>query len=253
MYARFGRVSVRDLWEKKDIGVFTGRFVAQNLPQHGSMMLAVTPRLKHDDGASASASATSAGDCQTPMDCSLAGACSEVTKTCACDSGYTGRFCERLREGKTHLIWPPQAGMPWAAGWGASVRKDPGPGPERWHAWVDVICQANQTGVDQPARYVTCYHTQGTNVVHLTAPEATGPYSFADVSLGAETNNPHAVIRKAGGKDEYLLFHTNDNKPQPDIATCTGVPSPRRDCHFAAPPSTLSSCINSGEERAPAK
>jgi alpha-galactosidase len=35
--------SVRDLWEKKDLGVFTGRFVTQDLPQHGSMMLAVTP------------------------------------------------------------------------------------------------------------------------------------------------------------------------------------------------------------------
>ena len=45
-------------------------------------------------------------DCQTSMDCSLAGACSEATKTCACDSEYTGRFCERLREGKTRLIWP---------------------------------------------------------------------------------------------------------------------------------------------------
>ena len=37
------RATVRDLWEKKDLGTFTGRFVAQGLPQHGSMMLSVTP------------------------------------------------------------------------------------------------------------------------------------------------------------------------------------------------------------------
>eukprot|EP01043_Picozoa_sp_COSAG02_P013584 COSAG02_NODE_546_length_20497_cov_41.264095_15_plen_135_part_00 len=35
--------TVRDLWEKKDLGTFTGRFVAQDLPQHGSMMVAITP------------------------------------------------------------------------------------------------------------------------------------------------------------------------------------------------------------------
>ena len=78
--------------------------------------------------------------------------------------------------------------MPWGAGWGASVRKEPG--AEKWHAWVDVICQANKTGAGLPARYVTCYHTQGTNIVHLTADAAIGPYTYADVSTGAETNNP---------------------------------------------------------------
>ena len=135
---------------------------------------------------------TEAADCTHDLDCSLAGAC--TAGACVCDEGYRGRFCERLREGRTHLLWPPQAGMPWSAGWGASVRRDP-EFPDQWHAWVDVICQANRTAEAQPARYVTCYHTQGTNVVHLTAPNATGPYSFADVSLGAETNNPHMVIR----------------------------------------------------------
>ena len=34
--------SVRDLWARKDLGVFTGRFEALNIPPHGSMMLAVT-------------------------------------------------------------------------------------------------------------------------------------------------------------------------------------------------------------------
>ena len=37
------RASVRDLWAKKDLGVFTGRFVAADLPQHGSMMVAIAP------------------------------------------------------------------------------------------------------------------------------------------------------------------------------------------------------------------
>eukprot|EP01045_Picozoa_sp_COSAG04_P010348 COSAG04_NODE_631_length_11736_cov_11.237690_7_plen_157_part_00 len=42
-----------------------------------------------------------------------------------------------------------------------------------------------------------------------------------------------------GGRpgDPYLLFHTNDNKPHPDIATCTGVPG-------SAPfRGTLSPCV----------
>jgi hypothetical protein len=164
--------------------------------------------------------AGAAAGCADEMDCSLNGACK--AGACACDPGYIGAHCERLNEGRTHLLWPPQAGMPWSAGWGASVRQEPGGG--QWHAWVDVICQANQTGPALPARYVTCYHTQGTNVVHLTAAAATGPYAFADVSLGAETNNPHTVVRPVPGPDQYLLFHTNDNKPRPDIATCTGVP-----------------------------
>ena len=37
------RASVRDLWEKTELGVFTGRFVAADLPQHGSMMVAIAP------------------------------------------------------------------------------------------------------------------------------------------------------------------------------------------------------------------
>ena len=177
-----------------------------------------------------------AADCADEMDCSLAGAC--TAGACVCDKGYTGRFCERLREGRSHLLWPPEADMPWSAGWGASVRRDPS-APDKWHAFVDTICQANRTAAGQPARYVTCYHTQGTNIVHLVSERATGPYSFADVSLGAETNNPHAVIRSqrtipsaAKSADQsdsptWLLFHTNDNKPHPDIATCTGVPDSR--------------------------
>ena len=172
--------------------------------------------------ATSSTAAAAATDCATAGDCSLAGSC--TNGACVCDKGYTGRFCERLREGRTHLLWPPQAGMPWSAGWGASVRRDPSD-PGLWHAWVDVICQANRTAEAQPARYVTCYHTQGTNIVHLTASEATGPYSFADVSLGAETNNPHTVVRPSKTQPTWLLFHTNDNKPHPDIATCTGVPN----------------------------
>ncbi len=177
-----------------------------------------------------------AADCSDEADCSLAGAC--TAGTCVCDKGYTGRFCERLREGRTHLLWPPQSDMPWSAGWGASVRRDPS-APDKWHAFVDTICQANRTAAGQPARYVTCYHTQGTNIVHLVSTKATGPYSFADVSLGAETNNPHAVIRSNANSavagtpghhtnaSTWLLFHTNDNKPHPDIATCTGVPDSR--------------------------
>ena len=34
--------TVRDLWERKDVGQFTGRFTAKDIPPHGSMMLAVT-------------------------------------------------------------------------------------------------------------------------------------------------------------------------------------------------------------------
>ncbi len=178
-----------------------------------------------------------AADCTDEVDCSLAGAC--TAGACECDKGYTGRFCERLREGRTHLVWPPQSDMPWSAGWGASVRRDPN-APGKWHAFVDTICQANRTAAGQPARYVTCYHTQGTNIVHLVSDKATGPYSFADVSLGAETNNPHAIIRSKrtnpraadprghhSDASTWLLFHTNDNKPHPDIATCTGIQDSR--------------------------
>ena len=83
-----------------------------------------------------------AADCTDEVDCSLAGAC--TAGACECDKGYTGRFCERLREGRTHLVWPPQSDMPWSAGWGASVRRDPN-APGKWHAFVDTICQANRT------------------------------------------------------------------------------------------------------------
>ena len=72
---------------------------------------------------------------------------------------------------------------------------------------------------------MTCYHTQGTNIVHLTSQTALGPYSFADVALGAETNNPHVTILGDGNSRKWVLVHTNDNKPVPQIASCSGVPS----------------------------
>jgi alpha-galactosidase len=37
------KASVRDLWQRKELGEFTDRFVARDVPPHGSMMLAVTP------------------------------------------------------------------------------------------------------------------------------------------------------------------------------------------------------------------
>lgn len=68
---------------------------------------------------------------------------------------------------------------------------------------------------------MTCYHTQGTDIVHATAKTPIGPFTFSDVALAAETNNPHVDINERG---EWILFHTNDNKPNADIATCTGQP-----------------------------
>lgn len=71
----------------------------------------------------------------------------------------------------------------------------------------------------QSGPYITCYHTQGTQIVHSTSKSVTGPYSFADVTLGAETNNPHMVRNSKG---TYLLFHLNDNMENPEIPSCTG-------------------------------
>eukprot|EP01052_Picozoa_sp_SAG31_P019053 SAG31_NODE_1375_length_8594_cov_2.810477_3_plen_428_part_00 len=159
--------------------------------------------------------------CLDEADCSLHGEC--AAGICECDAGFVGQACERLNEGRTYLLWPPLADMPWSAGWGASLVYDQAHGGQ-WHAWVDTICQANRTAAaGMPARYVTCYHTQGTNIVHLTADKPIGPYKFSDVSLGAETNNPHVAVDVAAGKTpRYYLFHANDNKPDPMIATCTG-------------------------------
>ena len=36
-------VAVRDLWAQRELGEFVGRFVAEEVPPHGSMMLALTP------------------------------------------------------------------------------------------------------------------------------------------------------------------------------------------------------------------
>ena len=88
----------------------------------------------------ASESALVGQQCVDDMDCSLQGSC--ASGSCSCDPGFAGDHCERFNEGKSHLLWPPQAGMPWAAGWGASVRRDPVDG--RWHAFASVICQANR-------------------------------------------------------------------------------------------------------------
>jgi len=41
-----GRQKVRDLWQRKDLGRYAGSFTAENLPQHGSMLLKVGSRGK---------------------------------------------------------------------------------------------------------------------------------------------------------------------------------------------------------------
>lgn len=67
--------------------------------------------------------------------------------------------------------------------------------------------------------YITCYHTQGTQLVHSTSKSITGPYAYSDIAMGPETNNPH-IVRTSKG--EYLLYHLNDNVVQPPIPACTG-------------------------------
>jgi hypothetical protein len=37
------RASVRDLWGRADLGVFTGGFTARGLAPHASMLITVTP------------------------------------------------------------------------------------------------------------------------------------------------------------------------------------------------------------------
>jgi hypothetical protein len=79
------------------------------------------------------------------------------------------------------------------------------------------------TVVDQMApngTYMTCYHTQATQIVHATAADVIGPYDFSDVAIGPEANCPHAVHT---GNGSFAIFHNNDNTVDLPLLTCTGV------------------------------
>lgn len=58
--------SVRDLWARKELGKFTGKFTAHNLLPHGSMMLAVTPHIDQPAAAVSAAKLHDSGAMPTP-------------------------------------------------------------------------------------------------------------------------------------------------------------------------------------------
>ena len=68
--------------------------------------------------------------------------------------------------------------------------------------------------------YLTCFHTQGTQIIHATSGNITGPYTLRDTATIPETNNPH-VVRLSTGK--YLLYHLNDDRRVPELPACTGA------------------------------
>eukprot|EP01127_Copromyxa_protea_P008047 TRINITY_DN1835_c0_g1_i2.p1 TRINITY_DN1835_c0_g1~~TRINITY_DN1835_c0_g1_i2.p1 ORF type:complete len:232 (+),score=18.63 TRINITY_DN1835_c0_g1_i2:47-742(+) len=147
-------------------------------------------------------------DCTDALDCQLNGRC--VQGRCLCDKGWRGKQCHQLREGLSWVLWPGDEAQPESASWGATIIEEDG----LYHMWTDTIFQKEKDGP-----YITCYHTQGTQIIHSTSKTITGPYIFQDIALPPETNNPHVVKTSSG---EYLLYHLNDNVAALPIPACTG-------------------------------
>ena len=153
---------------------------------------------------------TALSACTTPVDCQNNGDC--VANSCLCDPGWTGSQCSSLKEGRSWVLWPQTEAQPITAGWGASILQG---GDGLFHMYATVVNQMAPNGT-----YMTCYHTQATQVVHATAANVFGPYEFSDIAIGPEANCPHVVRTGPAG---IAIFHNNDNAVELPLLSCTGT------------------------------
>ena len=141
-------------------------------------------------------SAVSAWSCETDLDCSLNGACSDAG-VCDCDAPWTGRACGVLKRhpglnDSAHPLGCAYGCSPNVTSWGASiVRGDEA--PPKYHMFVAEVAQGMY------------YWGNQSSCVHAVASSPAGPFVRADVVLGAECHGPVAIRDPSDGA--WLLFH----------------------------------------------
>ena len=120
---------------------------------------------------------------------------------CVCDPGWSGAKCSALAVAPSYVLWPqlsdgdPRTHDAPSLSWGGSVLQDKA--TKRWHGWFNAGCQT-------PTSFM---HTYLTGAVHGVADRPEGPFSFVDVSVPGELENPMAVSDGEGGVLIAYLDH----------------------------------------------
>ena len=142
--------------------------------------------------------------CGSGADCSLNGVCSP-SGSCACDPGWAGPRCAKLKLAPAAPGGIYGFGTPFATtSWGGNAIWDNE--TALWHLFVTDIGGAN-CGLHG--------WSGGSTVAHATSKKILGPYTRQDTALTHEAHNPQ-VIRLSDGK--WYVWH---------IGTANGKGSPR--------------------------
>lgn len=150
--------------------------------------------------------------CNTDLDCSLNGICGSDS-ICQCDTPWSGTACDLLDVMPTI----PESGYNGTAvnmsSWGGSIMQDD---DGSWHMFVAEM--ANNCGLSS--------WTTNSQVVHLVADDALGPYVRSEVVVPLFAHNP--TVHRVNGT--WLLYHIGhgDGETQPRV-DCSGGITPDSD------------------------
>ena len=152
--------------------------------------------------------------------CSLNGEL--VGGACVCDPGWSGVACHTLDLlpaaplDAAHQVYfhPSNApgGGPVSNSWGISVARDDN--GTLWHGFM----------TEMAGHCTLASWTSASHILHLTAPQPSGPWSVQGVALDKFAHNPQ-VVRAADGA--WLLFHIGSLEPAGcEAEACPGPHSP---------------------------
>ncbi|KAK8145158.1 hypothetical protein G3M48_004826 [Beauveria asiatica] len=159
----------------------------------------------------ASAVASTPYRCATDEDCSLNGLCSPVSRSCACDAGWTGPDCGALDLRAARRRSGYNRTGEGTSSWGARIVRDPSDGGLH-HLFAAEF--AHGCGLDYWAPY--------SRIVRAESREGpAGPYVFADEVAGTFAHNPTVVRSPAADEHAYLLYYIGC-ATEVDASRCTG-------------------------------